>query len=168
MDIQIRRLLPSDIDAIVELSLLAWAPVFVSFRQVLGPVIYGHIYPDWKKSQAAVVETMCRNHEQYPGWVAERAGQVVGFVLYELNLNSKEGEVQLLAVHPDHQRIGIGTLLNMRALQSLQEHGMQVAVVGTGGDPGHAPARAAYEKAGYTALPIVRYYKALQPIDEQE
>ena len=34
-------------------------------------------------------------------------------------------------------------------------------IVGTGGDASHAQARKSYEKAGYTALPLVRYYKAL-------
>jgi hypothetical protein len=43
----------------------------------------------------------------------------------------------------------------------MKENGMKLAVVGTGGDPGHAPARRAYEKAGYTAMPAVRYYKEL-------
>jgi hypothetical protein len=38
---------------------------------------------------------------------------------------------------------------------------MRLAVVGTGGDSGHAPARRTYEKAGYTGLPLVRYYKHL-------
>ena len=40
---------------------------------------------------------------------------------------------------------------------------MRLAVVGTGGDPGHAPARRCYEKAGYTGLPLVRSYQALDP-----
>ena len=34
-------------------------------------------------------------------------------------------------------------------------------VVETGGDPGHAPARAAYEAAGFTLLPIARYFRVL-------
>ena len=38
---------------------------------------------------------------------------------------------------------------------------MTLAVVGTGGDPGHAPARRSYEKAGYTGLPLMRYYRPL-------
>jgi RimJ/RimL family protein N-acetyltransferase len=38
---------------------------------------------------------------------------------------------------------------------------MTVAMVKTGGDPGHAPARRVYEKAGYTFLPIARYFKNL-------
>jgi hypothetical protein len=38
---------------------------------------------------------------------------------------------------------------------------MDIAVVETGGDPGHAPARAAYEVAGFTLLPIARYFRLL-------
>ncbi len=73
----------------------------------------------------------------------------------------KAGEVQLLAVHPDYQNLGIGTELNSFALIKMSEYGMKMAVVGTGGDAAHAPARRSYEKAGYTALPLVRYYKDL-------
>ena len=38
---------------------------------------------------------------------------------------------------------------------------VELVEVGTGGDEGHAPARRSYEKAGYTPLPLVRYYKRL-------
>ena len=85
----------------------------------------------------------------------------MGYVVYELNEKSKTGEVQLIAVHPEHQNQGIGTDLNRFALQKLKDGGMKLAVVGTGGDRGHAPARRSYEKAGYTALPLVRYYQVL-------
>ncbi|MEP7188159.1 MAG: GNAT family N-acetyltransferase [Roseiflexaceae bacterium] len=161
MDIQTRVMHERDIEEIVQLSLLAWEPVFTSFRHVLGSRIYLLVYPDWKASQRSVVETMCRNQENFTVWVAERDVSVVGFVLCELNVQDQVGEVQLLAVHPAHQKRGIGTVLNNLALQHMREHGMKLAVVGTGGDPGHTPARAAYEKAGYTALPLVRYYQAL-------
>ncbi len=36
-----------------------------------------------------------------------------------------------------------------------------MAVVETDGEEGHAAARRAYEKAGYTGFPIVRYFKDL-------
>ncbi|HJE58634.1 MAG TPA: hypothetical protein K8V84_09005 [Nocardiopsis listeri] len=49
----------------------------------------------------------------------------------------------------------------MRADLDAEEVGVRVAVVETGGDPGHAPARATYAKAGFTSLPIVRYFKDL-------
>jgi hypothetical protein len=38
---------------------------------------------------------------------------------------------------------------------------MTVVLVSTGGDIGHAPARRTYEKAGFTPMPAVHYFKAL-------
>lgn len=43
----------------------------------------------------------------------------------------------------------------------MKARGATLTVVGAGGEEGHAPARRSYEKAGYTGLPLVRYYKAL-------
>jgi hypothetical protein len=39
--------------------------------------------------------------------------------------------------------------------------GVGLAVLGTGGDDGHAPARALYESLGFRPFRHVRYYKAL-------
>ena len=161
MNLQIRPFNNSDINDVVQLSLLAWAPVFAAWERILGPELYPiAIYTDWRKGQKEVVEKIC-NDEKITTSVAEVDGKVVGFVAYELNDITKIGEVQLLAVHPEYQNQGIGTQLNLFALQKLKEGGMKLAVVGTGGDEGHAPARKSYEKAGYTGLPLVRYYKAL-------
>jgi hypothetical protein len=38
---------------------------------------------------------------------------------------------------------------------------MDIAVVETGGDPGHTPARALYGDVGFTLLPIARYFRLL-------
>ncbi len=161
MNLQIRPFNNNDMNDIVELSLLAWEPVFVAWERILGPRLYPiAIYPDWRKSQKGVVEKIC-NDEHMATWVAAVDGKVVGFVTLELNDVTKAGEVQLLAVHPEYQNHGIGTELNLFALQKMKEGGMKLAVLGTGGDEGHAPARKSYEKAGYTALPLVRYYKEL-------
>lgn len=161
MDLHVRPYSEEDLESIVELSLLAWEPVFTAWERILGPKLYPiAIYPDWRKSQKEVVEKACGD-EKTDTWVAVVDGNVVGFVAYELNEESKTGEVRLLAVHPENQNHGIGTELNIFALQKLKEGGMKLAVVGTGGDEGHAPARRSYEKAGYTALPLVRYYKDL-------
>jgi len=67
----------------------------------------------------------------------------------------------LLAVAPDHQRAGIASRLLDRAVAEIAARGVPLAVIGTGGDDGHAPARALYERHGFTGLPLVRYYRAL-------
>ena len=161
MDLEIRSLAAGDIEAVVQLSLLAWEPVFSSFAQILGPAIYPIVYPDWRRQQAEAVEAVLKDSAKFTVWVAEVGGAVVGFIAYMLNSDEQTGEVDLLAVHQDYQNEGIGTELNNFALGKMRAAGMKLAVVGTGGDPGHAPARRSYEKAGYTGLPLVRYYKDL-------
>lgn len=160
-DCQIRSFVDGDLDDIVRLSLLAWEPVFASFERILGPRIYPIVYPDWRKSQREGVEKICRDREKSNVLVAEMDGNIVGFLVYELREKDKTGEVVLLAVHPEYQNLGIGTELNVVALQEMRAASMKLAVVGTGGDDSHAPARRSYEKAGYTPLPLVRYYKDL-------
>lgn len=156
---QIRPLVDSEIEQIVALSLLAWKPAFESMEKVLGPRIFHLIWPDWKKSQAEGVEGACRATDTYRTLVAELDGRVVGFIAYELK--GKTGEVVLLAVHPEFQKRGIATALNQAALDEMKAAGMKMAVAETGGDEGHTPARRAYERAGYTGLPTVRYFKDL-------
>jgi GNAT superfamily N-acetyltransferase len=150
----------TDVEALVALSLLAWEPVFPSFEQILGRAIYTLIWPDWKTGQKEAVEAVCEDGEKTAVWVADVDGIAVGFVAYVLH-EDQVGEVQLLAVHPEYQDQGIGTELNKFALDKMVEAGMTMARVETGGDPSHAPARRSYEKAGYTGLPLVRYFKDL-------
>lgn len=161
----IRPFSADDIEAVVQMSLLAWEPVYQSFEQVLGAKIYSLLFPDWKATQRTTVEKMCLEHKNAVVWIAEVEGAIVGFIVYTLNSreNGQEntGEVDLLAVHPEYQNYGIGTELNGFALEKMRESGIKLAIVATGGDPGHAAARRTYEKAGYTALPGVRYYQAL-------
>lgn len=160
MNAHIRHVRDNEIEDLVQLSLLAWAPVFHSFEQILGSTIYARIYPDWTTSQRATVEHICTDSKNIV-WAADVDGTIAGFIACELDTSERVGEIQLLGVHPDYQNHGIGTELNNFALEKMKEGGMRLAVVGTGGDPSHAPARRSYEKAGFVALQLVRYYKDL-------
>ena len=153
----IRRFATGDSHAVLRLSLLAWEPVFAAWLRILGPELYPiAIYEDWRVSQGEAVERICHD-EEILTWVAVVGGDVAGFVSYKLDDDSKTGEVELLAVSPDHQSRGVGTALNDFALAKMKEAGMRLAVAGTGDDEGHAPARRSHEKAGHTALPLARY-----------
>jgi ribosomal protein S18 acetylase RimI-like enzyme len=146
---------------VVDLSLRAWAPVFASLEQVLGSEIFKRMHPDWREDQQRAVEDVCTAQRKRV-WVAEVDGTVAGFVAIELHHPERSmGEISMLAVDPDYQGGGIGTALTEFALERLEEAGMKVAMVETGGDPGHAAARRTYEKAGYVLLPIARYFKNL-------
>lgn len=159
MPSNIRPYTSADLNNLVALTLAAFEPVFLSFERLLGSRIFPIVYPDWRKTQADLVVQMSGNAKLHLA-VAEVDGQVAGFVAYEF-YEDETGEVYFLAVHPDHQNHGVGTELNLFALDKLKEGGAKLAVVGTGGDESHAPARRSYEKAGFIPLPLVRYYKAL-------
>jgi ribosomal protein S18 acetylase RimI-like enzyme len=158
----IRPVTPADLAAVVEFSLRAWAPVFESFRTVLGERIYQALYPDWPTTQARAVEAVCQD-DTADVWVAEQHGRPVGYVAVRIHSDDRPGEIDMLAVDPLVQRQGIGTALTSFAVQRLRDAGVGLAVVATGGDPGHAPARRVYEKSGFVGLPLVRYYARLDP-----
>jgi GNAT superfamily N-acetyltransferase len=158
---RIRPFEDRDSEAVVDLSLRAWAPVFASLEQVLGSEIFRRLHPDWREDQRRAVEDVCAAKKGRV-WVAEVHGTAVGFVAIEPYDPARSmGEISMLAVDPDYQGGGIGTALIEFALDRLKDVGMKVAVVETGGDPGHAAARRTYEKAGYVHLPIARYFKNL-------
>ena len=145
----------------VDLSLRAWTPVFASIERAMGSGIFQSLNPGgWWEGQRRAVEDVCASQEKRV-WVAEGDASVVGFVAVELHPEDGMGEIYMLAVDPEHQGAGIGTALTEFALARIKDAGMRVAMVETGGDPGHAAARRTYEKAGYTQLPIARYFKNL-------
>lgn len=147
-------------DAIVRLSLRAWDPVFDSIQRAMDPEVYRELHPDWRETQRAAVEAVCAD-DAADVWVASEGSQTVGFVALKVDVESLMGEIYMIAVDPDFQRRGIATALTNHSLKCLKEAGMSVVMVETGGDPGHAPARGAYESMGFRGLPIARYFKKL-------
>ncbi len=159
--IQIRSFSENDIDAIVEFSLRAWKPVFASVRRVLGDDVFLRLHPDWMTDQAASVRSSCTSGDR-DVFVAVLGGRPVGFVAVALNaFHERMGVIDIIGVDPEYQRRGISSRLTQVAIEHMRREGMDIAVVETGGDPGHAPARAAYEEAGFTLLPISRYFRLL-------
>jgi len=159
----VRPLDVHDHDQVVALSLRAWAPVFASLERVLGPSgVYVQLHPDWRVSQRRAVEAALTADGMHV-WVADVGGAVAGFVAAVLHHDEDLGEVHMLAVDPAHQRRGIGTSLLTAGTDWIEAQGRAVALVSTGGDPGHAPARRTYERAGFTALPVVHYFRTLSP-----
>ena len=158
---QIREFREEDLDTVVAFSLRAWEPIFESLREVLGDEIFLRLHSDWRSDQAEAVKSSCLS-EQRDVFVAVADGKPVGFATVALNaFHEGMGVIEIIGVDPDYQRRGIGSRLMEHATEHMQRCGMDIAVVETGGDPGHAPARAAYEAIGFTLLPIARYFRLL-------
>jgi hypothetical protein len=153
-------LAPADIAAVVEFSLRAWAPVFESFRTVLGNGSTRRSIPTGQPVRLAPWMPSAKTTPQRCGWPNRRG---VPSATSPCGSTPTVGQARSTCWRSDPlvQRQGIGTALTSFAVQRLGDAGMRLAVVGTGGDPGHAPARRVYEEAGFVGLPLVRYYARL-------
>lgn len=162
MSFLIRAYAPSDLPLLQSIRAAAFAPVFASFRAIVGPEIAALGLATAETEQAALLNAIAKPDSGYTIAVAEAGGVIAGFVSWKPNIAPGIGEITLNAVHPDHGVKGIGTALYNHALAALKSAGMQLATVGTGGDPSHAPARRAYEKAGFGVhLPSIYMYRKL-------
>ena len=150
-----------DLDAVIALSLRAWAPVFASLEGVLGESgVFAQLHADWRADQRRAVAAAC-NAQSVHVWVAEMAPVIGGFVAVRLDHSRRIGEIYMMAVDPAYQRKGVGSLLTSFAMHWMKDNGMALAMVETGGDRGHAPARHTYERAGFVLLPVARYFKTI-------
>ena len=161
-DTTLRDLEPGDVEAAVAIAVAAWEPIYAQFRRIMGDECFAAAYPDCLEEKARQVRGACEPDSPMLVCVAERGGEVVGFITFRINERTAIGEIGNNAVRPDCQGHGIGTAMYRHVLARMRALGMRFARVGTGLDPSHAPARAAYEKAGFDIqLPSVYYYQRL-------
>lgn len=145
-----------DLPLLQEIRREAFAPVFASFRDLLGDELYEIVQARDDAAQPDLLDAMFAPDSPWAVHVAETEGEIVGFVSHRVNRETEVGEIGLNAVRPGRDGQGVGTAMYEFALARMKEAGMKAATVGTGGDPSHAPARRAYEKAGFDArLPTV-------------
>lgn len=157
-----RPVRPEDLDRLHAIRTAAYEPVFASFRAIVGEEIAPHAFARAEEEQGAHLDEIAdrkSRYELHAAWIGEK---IVGFVSLSCDEETGLGEIGLNAVDPDHANRGIGTAMYEFALARLRARGMKAASVGTGGDPSHAPARRAYEKAGFDkVLPSLWLYRAL-------
>jgi len=81
---------------------------------------------------------------------AERGSRLDGYACFG-PIDGAEGGFDLywIAVHPDHQRTGLGRDILARAEALMQAQGARTVWIDTAGRPAYAPTRAFYEQAGY-------------------
>ena len=139
-NVEIRPYEESDLERDRRVLLRAWQPVFESLRQVLGDAIFARLHqPDWTAVQAEAVRSSCTSDER-DVFVAVVDRKPVGFAAVALNaFHERMGVVDIIAVDPVYQRRGIARQLMDRSAEHMRAEGMDIAAVGTGGDPATAP-----------------------------
>ena len=151
----IRPYKPSDLETVAEIGNRAWENIYTMFRSVYGDELFSLIRPDEKTSKGDEIRKSCALH---PEWVliCERKGAVAGFITFWLDRDKKIGVIGNNAKDPDSLEKGIGREMYLAVLDFFRENGMLYAEVSTGLDEAHAPARRAYEAAGFN----IRHEKA--------
>lgn len=147
--------------AVLDLTLAAWGPVFPRMRDAVPGFVYDAFYPrGWEARQVADVGALLdAAPERFR--CAREGDTLAGFAGIALHPEDRMGEIVILAVAPEFQRRGIGRALMDDAEARIRAAGMEMVMVETVDDPGHAPARAHYEGRGYERWPVARYFKRL-------
>jgi len=155
----IRRFKAEQLDALLELTVRAWAPVFPFMEADVPAYVYRAFYPNgWEARQRQDVAALCQD-EATEVWVALIDERLAGYVGLRAHREDSMGEVHILAVDPAFQRRGIGRALLDFSFDWIRRRGLTMAFVETGGDRGHAPSRATYESAGFERYPVARYFR---------
>lgn len=155
----VRPFQPGDLPKLQAIREAAFAPVFLSFRNLVGKEIAELALARAEDEQRKLLADLAAEDTSHHLFVVLLRDEIVGFVMFSVDDAKKLGEIGLNAVRPDHADKGIGTAMYVFALRRLKELGAKAVEVGTGGDPSHAAARRAYEKAGFrVAIPSVHMY----------
>jgi GNAT superfamily N-acetyltransferase len=162
LQVAIREFESADLDTILEIAVAAWRPIFASFREIVGGEIFDLVTPDPDEKKRQQVIRACATDSETLVWVAVIENDIAGFITVDMDHESLVAEIGNNAVSPGHQHQGVGSLMYEFVLDRMREAGMKCAIVETGGDESHAPARRAYEKAGFTgAVPSLVYHLKL-------
>lgn len=81
--------------------------------------------------------------------VAERQGSVLGFTVTRRWTDERAGFIDILAVHPDHQRRGLGAALLLETFRRIAQAGLKEAQLGVASD--NPRALALYENVGMSS-----------------
>jgi ribosomal protein S18 acetylase RimI-like enzyme len=156
----IRNCTTSDIPALIDLTIATFRPLFTGSLIDLRPEVTEHDHGRWEDDYRAEVPSLFAPEEDRFITLAEEDGQVLGYVGWNVT-NKTSGRLEMVAVHPDARRQGVARLLCTSVITRLQQRGVTVVHIGTGGDAFHAPARALYESLGFIPYPTVDYARAI-------
>ncbi len=160
---RIRRAALEDMERVGEIARQAWQRIHASTTEIMGEEMHAALCANWEAEKTAAVR---RHWEAHPEWfrvvVASETGSVAAFLTFSIDRKKSLGRITNNAVAPEAQGRGLGTAMYRYALDCFRSERLRFACVGTGLDEGHAPARRAYEKAGFNIVqPQVTYYQYL-------
>ena len=159
---ELRQFVQHDLARLIDLTIETFGPFYEDhFRPVVGETVFRHQHGDWREDYRSQVPGFHDPENDKYVVVAERNGVIVGYIGWAVELERGRGEIAIVAVDAEHRGQGVGTALCDHAIADITGRGARMVAVGTGGDDFHAPARALYERLGFTYYPVAVYFKEL-------
>jgi ribosomal protein S18 acetylase RimI-like enzyme len=161
----LRHAREEDLEAVDELTVESYRPIFESYVSMLGEECYEavRLEPEltWKERK---IQQNRRLYDEHPEqlWVLDEDAEVFGFVSFWVFPESSYGHIDNNGVRADRVGQGWATFMYRGVLDRFRELGLRFAHVDTGLDDAHIPARRAYEAAGFDRrVPTVEYWQDL-------
>lgn len=157
---RIRLIRSTDVEDCVRFGLEAFRPVFASFEKHYGPGLFAAMRPDWENAQSSYIREAITGDSRETWVSTDGEDKTTGFVVLTSNEETSLGEIELMAVDPEHQGQGAGKALSSFSMDRLRDLGMSHAIVATADDESHAPARSVYASAGFAPMSLQSLYMA--------
>ena len=97
-----RAFAPADLPTLHAIRAAAFAPIFASFRSIVGPEIAALGLATAEQEQADLLDAIAKLDSSHAIAIAESGSTVIGFVSWKNDPATKIGEITLNAVHPGH------------------------------------------------------------------
>ena len=149
-----------DLESVMDIANAAWRPIRQMSREALGDKISDLFNPAGDaKSKGLQIKNQI-DSGNYGIAVCEHENRVVGFITWRVD--GFCAEICNNAARPDSGVKGVGQTMYQYVLDIFRRQKVKVVKVTTGLDWAHAPARRAYERAGFTKhLDSVTYFMEL-------
>ena len=156
-----RTFCPEDLEKIMAIADAAWQPIRKMTRGILGDTISDLLNPQGDAVSKGLQVKDQIESGTYKIAVCEHDGRPVGFITYAVD--GPIGEICNNGALPGTGLKGIGQTMYSFVLDEFRKAGVKVVKVTTGLDDAHAPARRAYERAGFKKhLDQTTYYMELE------
>lgn len=156
-----RSFQPADLAAVINIADAAWRPIRQMGRDALGDRIADVLHPEGDAvSKGREIQAQLQSGD-YEIMICEHEHRAVGFITFRID--GAVGELCNNAALPGCGVKGVGQTMYRAVLEAFRSRGVKVARVTTGLDWSHAPARRAYERAGFRRhLDFTTYYMDLE------
>src|SRR3954447_23078626 len=122
----IRDYQPSDLTALIDLTIDTFQPLFEQHLPgLVAPAVLAHDHGDWRADYREEVPSLHDPERDRFITLAEEDGRILGYVGWSVT-NGDSGRLEMVAVHPEARRHGVGSTLCGAVLELLRGRGVAV------------------------------------------